>query len=738
MSFNKTKSMRNAERYLTNGKIEAAISEYKQIVRHDPSDITTQNILGDLFVKALKTDDAVSCYLKVAEHYNDQGFAKKAIAVYNKIYKLVPDSTEIVGKLGELYHFRGSVAEARAHYKIFAERLEKEGKASEVLEVWQKLADLDKKDPSICLKLAEAFRERNQKDDACKTYFEAGSRLAEQGDHAGAVEAFGKALKVNERFVKAVRGLVRAHFLLGTPEEAARLLEERLEEDQYNKDLIFLLIDCYFEMKDAPSAERVITKLIEREPANYPKLLDLVDIYLETKDPDSAVRILSMVSEHLLAGGDAEILESHLKNLLEADPENIDGLRLLARCYGWLKEQQKLKDTLISMADAAHSAGQNADERWAISQYLVLVPHDSARTSRLEELVEAIGPEDSEEELISSDHEEIEASGETDGLGLESEAEFAAVNEGTGLITHGKDGSDEIIQGTIIDDPGVVTIADENVSVVGGSLSSNGSSNGAVEQDYVTTRLSPGDEVRLDEEIVSINFYIEQGYDQLADKAFRALEKEFGNRKEIAELRVELYESDTKGSRSVKQASPSLVPDPESRTGNEQELEQSILGNEDVPADPDPISEIASDLGLDETQTADPEDFEEHYNRGVVYKEMGILEEAIRGFQDAIECLGGKDNGEQFYNACTMLGHCFMEQNMPKLAIIWFKRAYEECDLGPEEKQGLDYELGNAFELLDKPAEAMDHFERVYAVDVDFRDVAERLEDLREKETVAG
>ncbi|HUF05278.1 MAG TPA: tetratricopeptide repeat protein [Aridibacter sp.] len=740
MSFNKSKSMRNAERYLTNGRIEAAIGEYKQIVLHDPDDITTHNMLGDLYVKALKTDLAVECYKKVADHYHEQGFAKKAIAVYNKIYKLDPDSTEIVGRLGELYHIRGSVAEARAHYKIYADRLEQAGRGPEVLKVWHKLADLDNRDPEICLKIAEAELLKNRKDEACKAYFEAGTRLVERGKNAEAVESFRNALSVNERFGKAVRALVRAQILLGKVNEAAGFLEERLAEDPYNKDLIFLLIDCYFEMKDASAAEKVITKLVEREPANYPKLLELVKIYLETDDADSAVRILSMTSEHLLAGGDAKTLEGHLIRLLKVDSNNIDGLRLLARCYGWRKEQMKLRETLLAMSEAANEAGRHSDERWALSQYLILVPHDSDRTRRFNKLVEDFGPEDSSGVELLIESEPDASSGErVEQFGLESEAEFAAVNEaGSGLITNASIDSEDLVPVTIVDDPALVSIVDDFVIVVG----NNGYTNGNGNEAFVKTPLSPADEVRVEEEIVSIRFYIEQGYTSLAEKSLKALEDEFGWRKEIAELRTEFGLADEAANdTSGFTMSPAEAPD--AIETNEEAVPEEISNHEDVSSAADkpvadPISEIASELGLNEVETADPEQFEDHYNRGVVYKEMGMIEEAIREFQDAAECAGQGDQSRGFYNCCTLLGHCFVEQGMPKMALIWFERAYEIREHSPEERQALEYELGIVLEMSDRPEEAMTHFERVYAVDVDYRDVASRIESLRADQPVAG
>src|SRR5215203_4446388 len=135
MVFDKTKAMRNAERHVAQGKIQSAIAEYRQVVANDPKDFGTLNMLGDLYTKSSDSKHAVKCYTPVAEHYSKQGFAQKAIAVYNKIAKLQPGSIEISAKLAELYRLKGSINEARAHYKIVAEHYESEGLKIEALEV---------------------------------------------------------------------------------------------------------------------------------------------------------------------------------------------------------------------------------------------------------------------------------------------------------------------------------------------------------------------------------------------------------------------------------------------------------------------------------------------------------------------------------------------------------------------------------------------------------------------------
>ncbi|MCV4785217.1 hypothetical protein OFM36_37885, partial [Escherichia coli] len=67
---------------------------------------------------------------------------------------------------------------------------------------------------------------------------------------------------------------------------------------------------------------------------------------------------------------------------------------------------------------------------------------------------------------------------------------------------------------------------------------------------------------------------------------------------------------------------------------------------------------------------------------------------------------------------------------MPKLATRWYQRALETPNLGTEEKLALWYELGVAAEADNDFEAANRYFEQVYAEDVDFRDVGDRLKNL--------
>ena len=125
------------------------------------------------------------------------------------------------------------------------------------------------------------------------------------------------------------------------------------------------------------------------------------------------------------------------------------------------------------------------------------------------------------------------------------------------------------------------------------------------------------------------------------------------------------------------------------------------------------------------------DDFETHYQLGIAYKEMGLIEDSIREFQDAVKLVDANDGTRRFFLSCNLLGHCFMDKMMPNLAVMWYRRCLDTANLNADERQGLRYEVANAFESGGDKEKAIEYFEKIYVENVDYRDVGERLEILR-------
>ncbi|GAC1628967.1 MAG: hypothetical protein NVS9B13_26750 [Candidatus Acidiferrum sp.] len=145
-----------------------------------------------------------------------------------------------------------------------------------------------------------------------------------------------------------------------------------------------------------------------------------------------------------------------------------------------------------------------------------------------------------------------------------------------------------------------------------------------------------------------------------------------------------------------------------------------------------PLHEVFEDFRaeLGEMSSAD-EDLETHYNLGIAFREMGLLEEAISEFQKVAQA---NERGRSFRYAmqcCTLLGLAFMEKGQPGIAAIWYERALSTPGVEPESSLALRYDLGVAQESAGEPEAALKSFSHVYAMNIDYRDVAERIAALQ-------
>ncbi len=118
------------------------------------------------------------------------------------------------------------------------------------------------------------------------------------------------------------------------------------------------------------------------------------------------------------------------------------------------------------------------------------------------------------------------------------------------------------------------------------------------------------------------------------------------------------------------------------------------------------------------------EDSETHYDLGVAYREMGLLEDAVGEFQMAIKGV------LRHADACISLAECFSELGRDHLAVGHLRRALERPDNGPDQWVALAYELASALEKTGETGEAKRLYEEVYARDIGFRDVAEKVSRL--------
>jgi tetratricopeptide (TPR) repeat protein len=129
---------------------------------------------------------------------------------------------------------------------------------------------------------------------------------------------------------------------------------------------------------------------------------------------------------------------------------------------------------------------------------------------------------------------------------------------------------------------------------------------------------------------------------------------------------------------------------------------------------------VAQQIAVDDTQS--------HYDLGVAYKEMGLVDDAIREFD-----MASRDPKR----ACvchSMIGMIQLERGDLNEAIDAFNRALLAPDRTKDQEAALCYEIGSAYEAKKVQKQALDHFQRCARILPSFRDVQERIRRLQKVE----
>lgn len=736
MAFEKAKVIKAAEKFLSQGKISAAIKEYRQIIKHDMDDLTTLNMLGDLLARAGEKEEAATCFLRIAEHYREKEFRLKAIAMYRKIEKLKPRDPATAKELAELYAAQGLIADARAQYLVIADAYTRAGESKQTLKVLHKIADLDPHNTDIRLKLAEGYLKERMPAEAARAYSEAANRLLENSQFENSLAAYSKALELRPNDMVALKGLVSAHVALGTADDAAELLEKAVADDPGDPELISMLAQAYIDAEDAPGAERATALLMDHDAANYRRYIEVARVYLKVGQEDDGARILGAIIEPMLAGREETDLLELVNELLARDPEHVPSLRLLARIHWWQRDMEKLRATLERLAEAAEAAGLAEDERYALTQLVRLAPDELRYLERLNMLGGSL--EDDGRAVLDDPALAAAPSFES----------FAVGQAGVQTPDEMESRASEFEWNSVVEEdssPAGVSFADLNETEESeSSLADPFASSQGIGKTGPDEGKPASAEAMMRQELESVDFYLTQGYADIAFDTLELLERQFGPHPEIEARRRKLQAgTQTPAAESVSETFPSPAT---AENDLMADLTFGDVGIESSPAvsstgsapviNAAPVSsgidsglaEIFEEFRLEaEGESASSnEDYETHYNMATAYKEMDLLDEAIREFQVAAGLTGSADGTPRYFYCCNMLGHCFVQKGMPQAAVLWFKKGLDVPGRNFEESKALQYELGTAYEAMGDLTSAFAAFTEVYGVDVGYRDIADR------------
>jgi tetratricopeptide (TPR) repeat protein len=126
-------------------------------------------------------------------------------------------------------------------------------------------------------------------------------------------------------------------------------------------------------------------------------------------------------------------------------------------------------------------------------------------------------------------------------------------------------------------------------------------------------------------------------------------------------------------------------------------------------------------------ETLSDGDYQAHYDLGIAYREMGLLDDAVGEFRNAMGDPGRK------IGCLHLIGLCALDQGQPEQAISHLQEALAGQPDPGDPELALQLDLGRSLEAAGDLEEARSAYQRVHSTNPSFGDVEARLEALDEQ-----
>lgn len=688
-----------------------AIREAEEAGGEGTQDPALYNRVGDLEMKAGDSLASLRAYEQAAELYADQGFFNNAIALCGKILRVNPSRTATYLRLAQLHARKNFVGEAKKNLIEYLERMNGVGQLEEAFAALKLFADQFSANPDIRLMLVELLRASSRTEEAKEQLEKLAGELEARGDASGA-------RRTRER-LHAIE--VEKPGALGTNRPTSP------------NDLVFL---------DTSDEAGVATVGI----APVEGLVGSASEGLEA----SASGVIRELGEHgatsldaSLAAGEALALDtapsSGADDGWDGGVMPIEGLDLITSESAGPAEGAALDESMpmLDLEDGALDLGPELpggdSTVWLVEEGSgeSALAGDSLATIESTEFdgidsVVAAEPSGGAQPRGAADLMYLQLSDSVAGQGMEQEFGAALLERARQHLDTGQRSSAMVVLEDALRLFEAESRWEEALRVCVDLLRLDPETIGRY-QKQVEVAYRSGDRPTL------VGAYLElgdalvrmDGVDHAIDVYRRVLEHDPGN--EAARTAVNLL---TLGPPAPVPAAPpprndfidlnALIFDDQQVRDTRMRVGQHHPIEDEDQAFHEALAEFKR--GID--ANLDAEDFQAHYDLGIAFKEMGLLDEAVAQFQKALRSPEGR------LKTSEQLGAAFFEKGQFAIAEAVLRRALDGKPASDDETIGLLYWLGRALEAQDRGREALPLYERALAVDIRFLDLGERIKRL--------
>jgi len=382
--INPVKVKQDADKLEKAGKIEQAITLYRQLVEDNPRDWNTVKKIGDLYSRINRNREAIDEYSKVAEFYAHDGFLLKAIAIWKQINKLDPAALEPYLNLAGLYAKQGLMMEAKSQYQIVVDEYIKRGKIRDAGDVLKKMADIDPADLKVRSKLADLYTRDGNSSKAVEEHVAIAEELNKKGHLAEALQVLEKGLKIDPKSHRLRLELARIHLVQKNYEKAVLHLEEAVKAAPGDTQVLGRLGEAYLGARRIEEAEAIFKKLLQLDPEDVESRIQMARVFQQQGQHDRAYEELVPAIEKLVARREGERAASLLQQIVQKNPAHVPSLLKLVELQRLLQKDAAVASAYSQLTEAYINLGQYEQAASVLEILVSLDPQNEQHKTKLQ------------------------------------------------------------------------------------------------------------------------------------------------------------------------------------------------------------------------------------------------------------------------------------------------------------------------------------------------------------------
>ena len=224
MPIDREATLKQADKLIKQGKLDAAIAEYVRLIDDQPQDWTALNALGDLYLRARNNEKAIEQYIRVADHQFAEGFFPKSAALYKKALKLDPENEHILLQLAEIGERQGKFVDAKQFLRQVARQRQARGEDRAAAECILRLGSLPEADVESRVAAVRAAQQLGDAFRAVELLKEAAQLLEKQKKGNEALQMLADAAEIDPFDAELRVRLAREFLAIGQPKRARAYL----------------------------------------------------------------------------------------------------------------------------------------------------------------------------------------------------------------------------------------------------------------------------------------------------------------------------------------------------------------------------------------------------------------------------------------------------------------------------------------------------------------------------------